>query len=96
VNSAVLIWMLRGRLGGLDDRRVVVSTVKIAVASLVMALAAYHAERLLHVPFAGVGVATQAVRVFGAIGIALIVLALAAHLLRIDEFTQLRRRVLPA
>ena len=60
-----------------------------------MAFAAYYSERALHVPFGGDDVIAQAVRVFGAIGIGMGVLAVFAHLLRIEEFTQLRRRVSP-
>ena len=64
-------------------------------ASLAMAVAAYYAERLLHVPFAGdARDRRRRVRVFGAIGVGLVVLAVSAHLLRIEEFTELRRRVL--
>jgi putative peptidoglycan lipid II flippase len=91
VNSGLLLWFLRSRLGGLDDRRVVVATAKITLASLVMAGAAYYAERLLHVPFGGAGIAAQCLRVFGAIAIGMAVLGTLAHLLRIDEFAQLRR-----
>ena len=59
-----------------------------------MALAAYYAERALHIPFSGDALRAQAVRVFGAIAIGLIVLAVCAQLLRIEEFAQVRRRVL--
>ena len=57
--------------------------------------APYYAERALHVPFAGDALPAQAVRVFGAISIGMGVLAVCAHLLRIEEFAAgLRRRVL--
>jgi peptidoglycan biosynthesis protein MviN/MurJ (putative lipid II flippase) len=88
----VLLWLARTKLGGLDGRRLSAALAKIAVASLFMAFAAYHVERLLHVPFGGAAVFTQMIRVFGAIAAALTVLAAAAHVLRIDEFAQLRRR----
>lgn len=94
LNAGLLLILLRARLGGLDGRRLLVATVKISVASLAMALAAYYAERLLHVPFEGRALAAQAIRVFGAIGIGMTVLAIFAHVLRIDEFTQFRRRAL--
>ena len=95
LNAGVLLVLLRSRLGGLDGRRLLTAVSKISVASVVMGVAAYYSERFLHVPFAGDTVAVQAIRVFGAIGIAMGVLAVCAHLLRIDEFTQVRRRLLP-
>ena len=58
-----------------------------------MALAAYYAEQALHIPFAGDALRAQAIRVFGAIAIGMGVLAGCAHLLRIEEFAQVRRRV---
>lgn len=95
VNAALLLVLLRARLGGLEGRRLVVALVKISLASVAMGLAAYYAERTLHVPFAGDALVVQAIRVFAAIGIGMGVLAVFAHLLRIDEFTQLRRRDSP-
>src|SRR5688572_4015026 len=95
LNAGVLLVLLRVRLGGLEGHRLLVASVKISLASVAMALAAYYSERALHVPFGGDGVIAQAVRVFGAIGGGMCVLAIFAHLLRIEEFTQLRRRVSP-
>ena len=92
LNSGVLLWLVRTKLGGLDGHRLSVALVKITIASLSMAFAAYHVERLLHVPFAGTAAVTQMLRVFGAIAVGMVVLAGSAHILRIDEFAQLRRR----
>jgi putative peptidoglycan lipid II flippase len=92
-NAAILLWLLRKRLGGIEDRRLLTALSKIAVASLVMASAAYEAERWLHVPFAGDAVIVQAVRVFGAIIAGLIVLGVCAQLLRVREFTESLRTV---
>jgi len=94
LNAGVLLVMLRMRLGGLDGRRLLTAAVKISLASIAMALAAYYAEQALHVPFAGDALRAQAVRVLGAIVIGIGVLAAFAHLLRIEEFAQMRRRVL--
>ncbi len=94
LNAGVLLWLLSARLGGLEGGRLLKAFIKIASASVLMAVAAYYAERLLHVPFGGRDVTAQGIRVFGAIGSALAVLALSAHVLRIEEFDQLRRRVL--
>ena len=93
LNAGVLLVLLRARLGGLDGRRLLVAAIKISLASIAMAFAAYYSERALYVPFGGDRLVAQAARVFGAIGIAMGVLAVCAHLLQIDEFTQLRRRV---
>jgi hypothetical protein len=60
-----------------------------------MAFAASTMERLLHIPFPGNSVATQGVRVFGAIGVGVIVLAASAQLLRIEEFTENVRLLKP-
>jgi putative peptidoglycan lipid II flippase len=95
LNAGLLVILLRARVGGLEGRRLLVATVKISAASVAMATAAYYAERLLHVPFGGRDVIAQAIRVFSAIGIGMTVLAASAYILRIDEFTQLRRRALP-
>jgi hypothetical protein len=58
-----------------------------------MAFATYYAEQILHIPLGGRGVIAQGLRVFGAIGIGMAVLGLMAHLLRIEEFQQLTRRL---
>jgi putative peptidoglycan lipid II flippase len=95
LNAGVLLLLLRSRLRGMEGRRLLLATTKISIAAVAMGVAGYYSERMLHIPFAGDAVAVQAVRVFGAIGIASGVLAMCAHLLKIEEFSQLRRRVLP-
>jgi putative peptidoglycan lipid II flippase len=92
-NAAILLWLLHRRLDGIEGRRLVTALSKIALASLVMAGAAYEAERVLQIPFGGAGLSTQAIRVFGAIAIGLAVLAGSAHVLRIREFTESLRLV---
>lgn len=85
-NAGVLLWLLRGRLGGVEGRRLLVAFLKIVAASLVMALAAHGAERLLHLVLPDRRLVTQLIRVFGSIGIGLAVLALAAQAVRLREF----------
>jgi putative peptidoglycan lipid II flippase len=92
-NATILFALLRRRLGGLESGRVFTAAGKIALASGAMAVAAYEAERWLHVPLPGDAVSTQAIRVFGAIAIGLLVLALSARLLRVREFTESLRAV---
>ena len=94
LNAALLITLLRTRLDGVEGRRLLTATTKICIASIAMAVAAFYSERALHAPFAGEALMMQAVRVFGAIAIAMVVLAISAHVLRIEEFTQLRHRML--
>jgi len=94
LNAALLITLLRTRLEGIEGNRLLTAAAKISVASIAMALAAFYSERILHAFFAGETLMLQAIRVFGAIGIAMGVLAMSAYLLRIEEFTQLRHRML--
>ncbi len=94
-NAGMLLFFLRDRLAGLEGTRVLMTLTKISAASLLMALAAHTAERLLHIPFPGSHVSTQGVRVFGAIAVGVIVLAASAQLLRIEEFTENVRLLKP-
>jgi putative peptidoglycan lipid II flippase len=94
VNASVLLALLRRRLGGLDEGRIAVALVKITLASLVMGAAAWGVERAMWSVAPGFGVLARAIRVFSAIGVALLVLAAAARLLRIQEFEDASRRVL--
>jgi len=94
LNAGILLWQLRARLGGIEGGRLLNAVIKISSASVVMAVTAYYAERFLHIPIGGRDVTAQAVRVFGAIGAALGMLAISAHVLRVEEFDQLRRRAL--
>lgn len=94
LNATTLLWLLRGRLGGLDGARVMAAFVKIAAASLVMGFAAAGTEQWLHGPVAGDGTWARFARVMAAIGTGLIVLALSARLLRIHEFNETMRRLM--
>jgi putative peptidoglycan lipid II flippase len=85
-NALLLFWMLRRRLGGLDDRRVITSLVKVLVASAAMAAVAWGVEQQLALHWAGDEPWRRAVRVGLAIGLGLGTLALAARLLRLHEF----------
>jgi len=92
-NAAILLWLLHRRLDGIDGRRLGTALSKIALASLVMAGAAYEAERVLRIPFGGATLSAEAIRVFGAILVGLGVLAGSAQALRIREFTESLRLV---
>lgn len=93
LNAAILLWCLWSRLEGIEGRRLAGAAMKISVASVAMGVAAYHAERWLHIPFGGWSVAAQCLRVFGAIVVGIAVLAAVSAVLRIEEFHDLTRRV---
>lgn len=94
VNAALLYWLLRRRLGGLDDRRILVAFVKILAASLIMAAAAWGTHHAAWVQWPDASVVARAVRVSLAIGAGLATLALASRLLRLHEFEVAFGRIL--
>jgi putative peptidoglycan lipid II flippase len=86
-NATVLLTLLRGHLGGLQEGRLASSFARVAAASAVMGVAASAADGALRSVLPGDGVVLQIVRLASTIGIALVVLAGASWLLRIKEFT---------
>jgi putative peptidoglycan lipid II flippase len=87
-NAAALLWLLRRRLDGLDDRRILSSFSKIATASLAMGAAALLIDRLLSQWVAGDAFLSQAFRLALTIAFSLVVLGAGAHVLRIREFRE--------
>ena len=87
-NAAGLLWLLRRRLDGLDDRRILSSFSRIAVASVVMGTAALLTERMLSQWIGGDAFLRQASRLALTIVFSLVVLAAAAYVLRIREFRE--------
>jgi putative peptidoglycan lipid II flippase len=92
LNAGLLLYLLSRRLGGLDAGRVTRALLKILVASAVMGAAAFYTEAWLHELLPEPRLLPRAIRVFGAIGVALATLALAAALLRIEEFGKLTKK----
>lgn len=86
VNAGLLLVFLHRRLDGLEDRRVTLSLAKIVLASLVMGAAAIGVDILISQWLPGTRLVVQVVRLGVSIGVAIAVLAAAAHLLHIDEF----------
>jgi putative peptidoglycan lipid II flippase len=92
-NAGLLLWLLRRRLGGLDGSRLAAAFGKIVVASLVMAFAAWQLDGVLAAALPEPQASTlwtivaRLVRVTTDIGGALVVLAVAARLLRLQELT---------
>jgi putative peptidoglycan lipid II flippase len=93
-NATVLLVLLRRQLGGLNERRVLASLLRIAIAALAMGAAAAGAEAWLTRVLPGDPIAVQILRVGLTIGTALTVLAGAAWLLRIREFNEAARVVM--
>ena len=86
LNAAMLFVFLRRRLGGLEGRRVSIAFVKIAIASLAMAVVAWATARELEPMLPGRSIPHLLVRVGAAILCGMFVLGLAARALRIAEF----------
>ncbi|MDQ3441545.1 MAG: murein biosynthesis integral membrane protein MurJ [Planctomycetota bacterium] len=93
-NAGVLLWLLRGRLGGLDGRRVAVALFKVLVASAVMGVAAHVTLRWITGMTPAGGEVAKVMRVAGSIGVGTLALALSARVLRIQEFNDATARVL--
>jgi len=85
-NGIVLMALLRHRLAGLDGTRLAGSFVRIVTAAIVMGVAAHWMMQMLESWVRGDALAAQIVRLGGTIGVALLVLAGTAWLLRIREF----------
>lgn len=93
-NAGALLWLLRRRLGGLDERRVVTAFVKILAASIVMGSAAHVTAGWLASVMPSTRFAFRAVQLAGAIAVGLIVLIFAARALRLAEFDEAFARTL--
>jgi len=85
-NATMLLYLLRSHLHGLNDARLIGSIVRIVVASALMGAAAFYSHALLASWLPGHAFVVQATRLGLAIGLALVVLAASAWLLRIREF----------
>ena len=92
-NALALLWLLRGRLGGLDGRRLFDTLIKVSVASAAMGVAAYATVSWLATVVPGDAEGARIIRVTGSIATALIVLTGSARLMRIREFDDAVARV---
>jgi putative peptidoglycan lipid II flippase len=86
INAGLLLWLLSRRIGGVDAPRIGWSLLKISAAAAAMAGVAYFGESWLRSVWPGSGEVTRAARVFATIAAAMGTLAIAAWILRIDEF----------
>jgi putative peptidoglycan lipid II flippase len=93
VHAAILLWLLRRRVGGIGGRENLRVFALITIASIAMGGAAWGSQHVLDAVVAGHSTIVRALRVFTSIGAGLVVLVAAAHLLRIGEFKEAVRRV---
>jgi putative peptidoglycan lipid II flippase len=94
LNASVQLWLMRRELNGIDGGRILRSLVRIVLATAAMAAAAWGANVLLIAWLPGSSFWWQVIRLALSIGTALVTLALAAQLLRIEEFGEARDLVL--
>jgi putative peptidoglycan lipid II flippase len=88
LNAGLLLLMLRRRLGGIEGGAIVGALLRIVVATALMGAAAAGADTFLSARIPGHGLGAQLVRVGATIGLALAVLAVAAHVLRVPQFAK--------
>src|SRR6185295_6117109 len=87
-NAAVLLWLLRARLGGLDDRRLLTTLARVTVSAIAMAAVAFTLQAVMERVAPGDALTRRAGRLTISIGGALAALALGARLLHVDEFEE--------
>lgn len=87
-NGALLLWRLRRRLGGLDDRRLLATLAKITLSSLVMALAAVWIQHAMERALPGGRAAARALQLAVSIGGGLAALAACARIVRVSELDE--------
>jgi putative peptidoglycan lipid II flippase len=88
LNGALLLLLLRTRLGGVEGRMLAARLGKIVIASVAMATVAFGSARQLAMVLPGGGTIPQAVRLAIAIAAGLVTLAAVAKLLRVPELDE--------
>jgi putative peptidoglycan lipid II flippase len=86
--------ILRRRTGRLDERRILGTILRVTVAAAVTAVAARLVAEALGRIVGVAGIGSQAVQVFGAVLAGMLVFAVAALILRIEEVDTVRRTVM--
>ena len=94
VNASVLMLLLSRYVGGLNEGRLAVSALRIVLASLAMGAMAMTLDRWLARALPDAALMWQIVRLGVTIAVALITLAAAAWVLRIEEFNDSMKMVL--
>jgi len=89
VNASLLVWLLRRRLGRVDGRRILSATIRMTIASAVMAVAAWGTHTLLEQQvLMGDLLLLQVVRVGASIGAGVLMLIGMSRVMRLDEFDE--------
>jgi len=88
LNASLLLMMLNRRLGGIEGRAIVSGLARIAIATAVMGAATVGTHGLLAAQLPGNRLVPQIIRMAVTIAVALGVLAVAAHLLRVPQFAE--------
>lgn len=94
VNASIQLVLLRRELGGIQAGRIALTFAKSTLAAVAMGAAAWYTESWLRAAWPGAAIGLQALRVFGAIGVAFAVLSASAWLLRLHEFEEARAMIL--
>ena len=84
-NGGLLVLLLRRRLKGIEGERLMIVLTKVLAAAAAMAVAAWGIEHAMTALLPGQQIVMRGVRLLTAIGGGLVVLAVAAKMLRIDE-----------
>jgi putative peptidoglycan lipid II flippase len=85
VNATMCLLLLRAQLGGIGGTRLIVASVKVAVASAVMSGAAVTVNRMLYGFASRGGALSQGAALLAAIAAGLTALVISARLLKIEE-----------
>ena len=92
-NALVLLVLLHRRLGGLEVGRIFETGAKIVVAATLMGGAVWTCHAWLMDILPGADLVRRLIQVFGSIGVGLVVLAVGARMLRIAEWSDIRRQL---
>jgi putative peptidoglycan lipid II flippase len=90
LNATAQLFMLRREIHGIEGPRLLSSFLRVATASVLMAVATWAVAEALTSWLPGNGFAPQVTRLLLSIGTGLLTLAAAAHVLRIPEFDEAR------
>ena len=91
--SAVLLWLIRRRLGHIDGRRIATTLGRTAVAGAATAGVAWAVARALGEAIGTATIAEQSVQVFGAVVAGVATFVAGAAVLRIEEVAMVRRQL---
>ncbi len=94
VNAALLLTLLRRRLGGLEGRRLSITLLKVGVSTIVMAATAMAVQRGMDRLVSGAHMTPQLIRLGATIAGSLAALAAAANILGVEAFHDASEMVL--